>query len=147
LRELGHARAEAHPPRRPRDPARARVRRGLDGPEGARRLRVRRENRQARRHRSDGRHPCAAGRNGRNERYPRRRGPRSVRFRLMATTEEAPATEQTPVAWYALPPDEVTSRIGVDPAKGLTGAEAASRLASYGPNKFTVAKVEPRWHA
>ena len=65
----------------------------------------------------------------------------------MATTEKVPATEQTAVAWYALPPDEVTSRIGVDPTRGLSGAEASSRLASLGPNRFAVAEVEPRWRA
>jgi Ca2+-transporting ATPase len=65
----------------------------------------------------------------------------------MATTEEATATPTPAVAWYALPPDEVTSRIGVDPARGLSAAEVASRLASTGPNKFTVAEVEPRWRA
>ena len=35
----------------------------------------------------------------------------------------------------------------MDPANGLSGAEAASRLASVGPNKFAVAAVEPRWRA
>jgi Ca2+-transporting ATPase len=66
----------------------------------------------------------------------------------MATTETAPAAPETPaVAWYALTPDEVASRIGVDPSRGLDGAEAASRLASVGPNKFAVAEVEPQWHA
>ena len=30
---------------------------------------------------------------------------------------------------------------------GLSGAEAASRLASVGPNKFAEAAVEPRWRA
>ncbi len=65
----------------------------------------------------------------------------------MATTEEAPATETTAVAWHALQPDEVASRIGVDPARGLPAAEATSRLASVGPNRFAVAEVEPRWRA
>src|SRR5262249_34593711 len=65
----------------------------------------------------------------------------------MATTEEAPATEQPAVAWYALSSAEVTSRVGVDPAHGLDATEAAARLASVGPNRFAVAEVEPRWHA
>src|SRR5262249_58468242 len=51
------------------------------------------------------------------------------------------------VAWYALTPEEATGKIGVDPSRGLSADEAASRLTSYGPNKFAVAKVEPRWHA
>jgi Ca2+-transporting ATPase len=65
----------------------------------------------------------------------------------MATIEEVHAAEQQPVAWYTLSSAEVTSRVGVDPATGLSAAEAASRLASVGPNKFAVAEVEPRWHA
>jgi P-type Ca2+ transporter type 2C len=64
----------------------------------------------------------------------------------MATTELTPAAETQP-AWYALSPDEVTTRVGVDPASGLSATEAASRLASVGPNRFAVAEVEPRWHA
>jgi Ca2+-transporting ATPase len=51
------------------------------------------------------------------------------------------------VAWYALAPEEVAARQGVDTTRGLSGAEAASRLSSIGPNKFAVAAVEPRWHA
>ena len=65
----------------------------------------------------------------------------------MATTEEAPATDSPAVAWYALPPDEVARRIGVDPTRGLTASEVASRRAAVGPNTFAVAEVEPRWRA
>jgi Ca2+-transporting ATPase len=65
----------------------------------------------------------------------------------MATTEEATAIDAPAVAWYALPPDEVARRIGVDPSRGLTASEVASRLAGVGPNKFAVAEVEPRWRA
>ncbi len=57
------------------------------------------------------------------------------------------AADAKAVAWFALEPAEIASRLGVDPASGLSGAEAASRLASVGPNKFTVAAVEPRWRA
>jgi Ca2+-transporting ATPase len=70
----------------------------------------------------------------------------------MATTEEAaPKSDRLPdaqaVAWYALAPAEVTSRLDVSPADGLSATEAASRLASVGPNKFAEAAVEPRWRA
>jgi P-type Ca2+ transporter type 2C len=70
----------------------------------------------------------------------------------MTTTEAAAATgdgaiQNQSVAWYALTPDEATGRLGVDPAQGLSAAEAASRLATYGPNKFAEVKVEPRWRA
>src|SRR5215475_12956783 len=70
----------------------------------------------------------------------------------MTTTEAAPASGERPaagesVAWYALSPVDAAGMLGVDPANGLTAAEAASRLASVGPNKFAEAAVEPRWHA
>jgi P-type Ca2+ transporter type 2C len=70
----------------------------------------------------------------------------------VATTGEAPAASEGgadpgSVAWHTLSPAEVATRQGVDTEAGLTGAEAASRLASVGPNAFAVAEVEPRWHA
>ncbi len=67
----------------------------------------------------------------------------------MATVEQAPATSaaQTVEAWYALSPEEVAAKQGVDPETGLSAAEAASRLAKFGPNTFAVADVEPRWRA
>ena len=70
----------------------------------------------------------------------------------VTTSEAAAATghgtsENQAVAWYALTPDEATGRLGVDPAQGLSAAEAASRLSTYGPNKFAEVKVEPRWRA
>jgi P-type Ca2+ transporter type 2C len=70
----------------------------------------------------------------------------------MATAEEAPAQSDVvgateAVTWYALAPDEVASRLGVDPGSGLSSAEVASRRASVGSNTFAVAEVEPRWRA
>src|SRR5215475_1509135 len=70
----------------------------------------------------------------------------------MTTTEAAPASGERPaagesVAWYALSPVDAAARLGGSPVSGLSGAEAASRLATIGPNKFAVAAVEPRWHA
>ena len=70
----------------------------------------------------------------------------------MATTEGVPTKSDGPseaeaVAWFALEPAEATGRLGVDPASGLSDAEVASRLASFGPNKFTETAVEPRWRA
>jgi P-type Ca2+ transporter type 2C len=41
----------------------------------------------------------------------------------------------------------VAQELGVEPDRGLTGEEAASRLARYGPNRFAEAKTESRWHA
>ena len=49
------------------------------------------------------------------------------------------------VTWYTLAPDEVASRLQVDPAKGLTTAEAQARLQKYGPNALAEAKAVPVW--
>jgi Ca2+-transporting ATPase len=49
--------------------------------------------------------------------------------------------------WHSLTPDEVLQRQGVDPAAGLSTAEAESRRATYGPNRFAEAAKEPRWQA
>src|SRR3954471_24189088 len=49
--------------------------------------------------------------------------------------------------WYELPGEKVAASLNVDPARGLSSDEAASRRATYGPNKFAEAKTEPRWHA
>jgi Ca2+-transporting ATPase len=53
-----------------------------------------------------------------------------------------PAAE---VKWYSLTPAEVASRLGVDPAAGLSAAEAAERLQKHGPNALAEAKKEPAW--
>ncbi len=47
--------------------------------------------------------------------------------------------------WYALTVDEVAKQLDVDPARGLTAAEAKRRLAKYGPNAMAAAKEEPVW--
>ena len=49
------------------------------------------------------------------------------------------------VKWYGLAPDEIASRLQVDPTVGLTPAEAAKRLQAYGPNALAEAKPEPTW--
>ena len=67
----------------------------------------------------------------------------------VASEEGAPATAEpgTSVAWHTLAPDDAVERLDVDPGSGLSVAEASSRLASVGPNKFAEAAVEPRWRA
>ena len=52
---------------------------------------------------------------------------------------ESRAGTETPP--YALAVDEVVAAAGSDAGSGLSGAEAAQRLASYGPNR--VAAEEP----
>src|SRR3954471_2633664 len=62
---------------------------------------------------------------------------------------ESPTTTATTEAptWHMLPQEGVAQTLGVEPERGLTSEEAASRLASYGPNRFAEAKTEARWHA
>lgn len=48
-------------------------------------------------------------------------------------------------AWYALAPAEVAAELRVDPARGLSAAEAQQRLQEYGPNALAAAKQEPVW--
>jgi P-type Ca2+ transporter type 2C len=64
---------------------------------------------------------------------------------LIAVPEER--TEDANGTYYELPGEEVAASLDVDPAEGLTSAEAASRLERYGPNKFAEAKPEPRWRS
>src|SRR4051794_30333455 len=50
-----------------------------------------------------------------------------------------------PATWHDHPGAEVAAALGVDPERGLTAAEAQSRLQQYGPNRFAEAATEPRW--
>src|SRR3954470_22611906 len=68
----------------------------------------------------------------------------------MATTEVAPPTTTTTTetpTWHVLTRESAVQELDVEPELGLTGEEAAARLAKYGPNKFTETKSEPRLHA
>ena len=66
----------------------------------------------------------------------------------MATTAPAPSTTTTDApTWHVLSREDALEGLGVQPDRGLTGAEAADRLARYGPNKFAEAKTESRWRA
>ncbi|MFN8472542.1 MAG: cation-transporting P-type ATPase [Anaerolineae bacterium] len=49
--------------------------------------------------------------------------------------------------WYAQTVGEVAQTLGVDPAKGLSAADAQARLQKYGPNKLAEKKKEPGWRA
>jgi P-type Ca2+ transporter type 2C len=49
--------------------------------------------------------------------------------------------------WYSLSPEAVAQQLKVDPAKGLSKAEAAQRLQQYGPNELAAKKKEPGWQA
>jgi Ca2+-transporting ATPase len=44
--------------------------------------------------------------------------------------------------WYRLSPKEVSNRLQVDPARGLSAAKAQQRLQKYGPNRLSGKKKE-----
>ena len=44
--------------------------------------------------------------------------------------------------WFALSAEDVARELGVDPAKGLSAAEAQQRLQKYGPNQLAAKKKE-----
>ncbi len=62
----------------------------------------------------------------------------------MAATAMKDSKEQ---AWYRLGSEQVATRLEVDPAVGLSAAEAQTRLGTYGPNQMEAAKAEPGWKA
>jgi P-type Ca2+ transporter type 2C len=66
---------------------------------------------------------------------------------VSATKEGLSATKERAQAWYALPPEAVASRLGVDPARGLSAAEAKQRLEKGGPNRLGGKKAESGLHA
>lgn len=53
----------------------------------------------------------------------------------------------SPPAWYSMPTEDVARQLQVDPPKGLTAAEAKSRLEKTGRNELTAKKKEPGWQA
>ena len=55
------------------------------------------------------------------------------------------AAAAPPVAWYAKPVEETATTIGVAVDTGLSGADAAARLAKDGPNARAVEKPPPGW--
>ncbi len=63
----------------------------------------------------------------------------------MATTGQvAASTGGVAERWYALSPDDVAERLGVDPAGGLTAAKAAELLQTDGPNALPAEKTDCR---
>ena len=49
--------------------------------------------------------------------------------------------------WYSMTPEAVAQQLNVDPAKGLSTAEAQQRLKQYGPNVLAAKKKESGWQA
>lgn len=52
---------------------------------------------------------------------------------------------ETAAAWHERAPDEIVGALATDPARGLSQAEAASRLEQSGPNQLRPARAEPWW--
>jgi P-type Ca2+ transporter type 2C len=48
-------------------------------------------------------------------------------------------------SWYALSAEDVAAKFAVDPAQGLSAAEAARLLAQNGPNALPTEKPKPGW--
>ncbi len=59
--------------------------------------------------------------------------------------EKPSGGEGTAERWYALSPDDVAQKLGVDPAGGLSAAKAAELLKTDGPNALPAEKPPPGW--
>jgi Ca2+-transporting ATPase len=64
---------------------------------------------------------------------------------LALNTETADNRVTVETVWYALSPDEVAAKLGVDPAAGLSPARAAELLGANGPNALPEEKAIPGW--
>ena len=65
----------------------------------------------------------------------------------MTSREITPVADRNMSDPVAAGADQVAHELGVDPGRGLSAQEAASRLASHGPNKLAGGKKEPGWRA
>ena len=64
----------------------------------------------------------------------------------MTESPVAPSASDAPATgWYAVTPEEVTTKLDVDPAKGLSAAKAAELLAKNGPNALPAEATVPGW--
>ena len=63
----------------------------------------------------------------------------------MATTAQPQARHSGTDGWYSVPTEEVTRRLGVDPAVGLTSQRAAELLDRDGPNALPTEESVPGW--
>ena len=66
----------------------------------------------------------------------------------MTTSQTAPAAAAATLpAFHTLTVDAALAAEGVDEALGLSAKEAATRLGTYGPNRFREVEKEPAWRA
>lgn len=65
----------------------------------------------------------------------------------MKETEKVAPDSATPneVKWHTLGTDEVTTKLGVDPTKGLSSSEVTRRLEQYGVNELETSEVTSPW--
>ncbi|MEZ4715950.1 MAG: HAD-IC family P-type ATPase [Caldilineaceae bacterium] len=56
-------------------------------------------------------------------------------------------TPSQDTAWYALPVDAVAQKLDVDPAHGLSAADARQRLQQHGPNQLAAKQKESGWQS
>ena len=60
----------------------------------------------------------------------------------MTTVTPAPAGDVESTRWYQLSPEEVATRLDVDPARGLSDAEVKQRRQEHGSNVLAAKKAE-----
>jgi Ca2+-transporting ATPase len=65
----------------------------------------------------------------------------------MSTTTTEPGAPTSGPVWHTLSVSDALQHEEVDPAKGLSAAEAEARLQKFGPNAFAAAEKEPGWRA
>jgi Ca2+-transporting ATPase len=64
----------------------------------------------------------------------------------VATETGTTAQQQAAIdSWYSATPEEVTAKLGVDPAVGLSSRQAADLLERNGPNALPVEQSVPGW--
>ena len=65
---------------------------------------------------------------------------------VTSSNDETPASaEGEAERWYAISPDGVAQKLGVDPASGLSAAKAAEVLKTDGPNALPAEEPPPGW--
>ena len=47
--------------------------------------------------------------------------------------------------WCQVSPEDTAAHLGVDPAKGLSAAQAADLATKFGPNALPAEKAKPEW--
>ena len=96
--------------------------------------------------------PCTTSRrpsrsvDGTSRRCTEKRGPAMTDKTVVSSSGAVPTERQGEAEkWYALSPDDVAQRLGVDPASGLSAATAAELLKTNGPNALPAEKPPPGW--